>query len=196
MDEFNSLGILPVGEKDMFTGAPSFSLRNRLERAAFGVVWALLARWTPPQMSRWRNLILRMCGAKLHPSAKIYASVRIWHPRHLTMGAQSIIGPYANVYDMAPITIGNRVVVSQGAHLCAGTHAFRDPSFRLQALPITLQDGVWIATEAFVGPGVTIEKDAVLGARAVTTKDLGPNSVNVGNPARVVGSRYQNRPIA
>lgn len=190
MDEFGDYGILPAGEKDMFMGAPSFSLRNRLERAAFGVVWLLLARWTPPQMSIWRNLILRMCGAKLHSSAKIYASVRIWHPRNLTVGAQSIIGPRAIVYDMAAITIGDRVVVSQGAHLCAGTHSFRDPSFQLQAFPITLEDGVWIATEAFVGPGVTVGMDAVLGARAVTTRDLAPNSVNVGNPARVVGLRY------
>jgi putative colanic acid biosynthesis acetyltransferase WcaF len=190
VDDLKSYDILPASEKDMFMGAPSFSLRNRLQRAAFGVVWVLLARWTPPQMSRWRNLVLRMCGAKLHPSAKIYASVRIWHPRNLTVGAQSIIGPRAIVYDMAPIIIGSRVVVSQGAHLCAGTHSFRDPSFQLQALPITLEDGVWIAAEAFVGPGVTVGRDAVLGARAVTTRDLVPNSVNAGNPARVVGSRY------
>ncbi len=190
MDDFGNKDILSASTHDMFSGAPSFSLANRITRATFQVAWLVLARWTPPPMAQWRNTILRMFGAKVHPKARVYASARIWLPRNLIIGAHSIVGPRATVYNMAPIVIGNRVVVSQGAHLCAGTHAFRERAFQLVARPIHLGDGAWIAAEAFIGPGVHVGQDAVLGARAVAMRNLAANTVYAGNPARSLGPRY------
>jgi putative colanic acid biosynthesis acetyltransferase WcaF len=181
--------ILDASAADTFAGAPSFSLRHRLHRAVFGIIWALFCAWTPPPLRRWRNLVLRLFGAKLHPSANIYGSARIWYPPNLIMDEQASLGPGAICYCMAPVHIGARAVISQGAHLCAGTHDIDDPRFQLFARPIGIGAGAWIAAEAFVGPGVIVGEKAVLGARGVTVKNLDAAGVYAGNPARKIRER-------
>lgn len=90
---------------------------------------------------------------------------------------------------MAPITLGERSIISQGAHLCAGTHDIDDPDHQLITKPIAIGDGAWVAAEAFIGPGVNIGENAVIGARAVLMKDAESNGVYIGNPAKWVRSR-------
>lgn len=86
-------------------------------------------------------------------------------------------------------TIGRRATVSQGAHLCAGTHNVDDPDHPLEVKPITIDENAWIAAEAFVGPGVKIGAWSVLGARGVAFRDLEPGTINIGNPAVPVRQR-------
>jgi putative colanic acid biosynthesis acetyltransferase WcaF len=90
---------------------------------------------------------------------------------------------------MAPIRIGARTIVSQRAFLCAGSHDIRDPSFQLTSRPISIGDDVWIAAEAFVGPGVAIGDGCVLSARACAFTDLSAWAVYRGNPAAPVKAR-------
>nr|WP_279625429.1 hypothetical protein [Pusillimonas noertemannii] len=90
---------------------------------------------------------------------------------------------------MAPIHIGRKVIISQGAYLCAGTHDIEDPDFQLIVKPITVCDGAWIAAEAFIGPGVIVGKASVVGARAVLFRDTEASSVYIGNPAKFL--RYR-----
>jgi len=54
---------------------------------------------------------------------------------------------------------------------------------------IVIGSGVWIAAEAFIGPGVRVGDNAVVGARAVVTRDVPPGVIVCGNPARVIGVR-------
>src|SRR5690606_13305541 len=96
-------------------------------------------------------------------------------------------------YSMASIRIGADAVVSQRAHLCAGTHDVDDPHFQLKAMPIEIGAGAWVATEAFVGPGVVIGRGAVLGARGVTVKNLDSWGIYAGNPARFIRSRQRHQ---
>ena len=171
-------------------GGPSFSRANRLYRLAWSIAWLLLARWTPPPLRGWRRLLLRMFGADVAPTANVYASARIWSPANLTIHEHAAIGPGAIVYSMAPILIGAFAVISQRAHLCAGTHDIEDAGFRLHARPITIGAHAWIAAEAFVGPGVTVGEGAVLGARGCAMRDLAPWTVNSGNPATLLRHRH------
>lgn len=170
-------------------GVSSFSLRHRLLRAAFTVTWLLLARWTPPPLHRWRALVLRVFGARIHPTARVYGSTRIWYPPNLTMGRHSSLGPDATCYAMDRIDLADYATVSQGAYLCGGTHLVDDPDFTLITRPIRLERYAWVAAQAFVGPGVTLGEGAVLGARSVTMRDLQPWSVNAGQPARHLRDR-------
>jgi putative colanic acid biosynthesis acetyltransferase WcaF len=170
-------------------GGASFTLRLRLERVAFLVCWTLLAAWTPPLLRGWRRMLLRLFGARLEPGANVYASVRIWHPRLLVMGAHATLGPRVNCYNQAQVTLGAFAIVSQDATLCAGTHDYEDPEFQLRTRPITLGAHCWIAAEAFVGPGVQVGDHAVLGARGVAMKDLEGGVVHAGNPAGPIKRR-------
>ncbi|MET3516156.1 acetyltransferase-like isoleucine patch superfamily enzyme [Pseudacidovorax sp. 1753] len=90
------------------------------------------------------------------------------------------------------IFIGDFAVVSQGAHLCAGSHDIEDENFQLITRPINIGPRAWVAAEAFVGPGVTVGASAVLGARGVAFKDLDGYGVYVGNPAKKIKSRVKN----
>ncbi|GBD48052.1 putative colanic acid biosynthesis acetyltransferase [Methylopila sp. Yamaguchi] len=162
---------------------PTFGRRQRLARLAWRALWLVAARWTPPPLFAWRAAVLRWCGARVAPGARVYPSVSIWWPPNLAMGAHASLGPGVICYDVAPITIEPYAIVSQRAHLCAGGHDIDDPAFPLVARPIVIGRGAWIAAEAFVAPGVVAGEGAVLGARAVATRDLAPWTVYAGNPA-------------
>jgi putative colanic acid biosynthesis acetyltransferase WcaF len=170
-------------------GGASFSFSHRLERALWNLTWVLLGAWTPVQLHGWRRSLLRIFGAKVAKTAKVYPSAKVWYPRHLEMADYACIGPRVNCYCMAPIVLKSYALISQGAYLCGGTHDADDRHFQLKARPIEIGSNAWIATEAFVGPGVVVGEGAVLGARAVSVKDLEPWTIYAGNPARPLRRR-------
>lgn len=105
------------------------------------------------------------------------------------MGDWSNVSAGVVVYNLGPIKIGSHTVISQNAYLCAGTHDYTKPDLPLLREPITVGDGVWIAASAFIGPGVRVENNSVVGACAVVMKDVAENVVVAGNPARVIKNR-------
>ena len=181
---------LDAGDTRPMEGGPSFSLGNRIERAAWQVVWAVLGRIVPPPFGwRWRRLLLNLFGARLAPGARVYGSARVWLPRHLEMEAGATLGPGVECHNMAPIRIRRHAIVSQRAFLCAGDHDHRDPDFQLITRPIEIGAHGWVAAEAFVAPGVTIGAGAVLAARGAAVRDLPEWTVWGGNPAKQIGER-------
>ncbi len=105
------------------------------------------------------------------------------------MDARSCLGPSATCYSAAPVLLEADSIVSQGAHLCAATHDFRQPDFPLVTGPIVVGEGAWVAAEAFVGPGVHVGPHAVVGARSVVMRDVAAATVVAGNPAKLIGQR-------
>ncbi len=160
-------------------------------------VWSLLAivfRLSPRVWHGSRRGILRLLGAKIGARVAIFPSARITFPWLLRVGARSTIAWDVKIYNLGEIAIGERVVISQGAHLCAGTHDYEQPAFPLLKKGITIGDDVWIAADAFIGPGVRIGSGAVVGARAVVISDVPERAVVAGNPARVVKTRNYTGP--
>lgn len=166
---------------DTHTG-PSFSLRNRTGRVVWNLASILLFRFSPRPCHGWRRMVLRMFGAKIGKGCHIYPGVKIWAPWNLICHEEAGVGDGAILYNQAPITLGRRSVVSQGTHLCTGTHDYESPGFELYAKPITVGDHAWIAAECFVHPGVTIGEGAVIGARSVVLRDMPAWTVCAGNP--------------
>jgi putative colanic acid biosynthesis acetyltransferase WcaF len=152
-------------------------------------VQATLFAGSPQLAYGWRRALLRGFGARIGRGARIRASVRCVQPWRLSVGDRAWIGDRAILYSLAPIRIGADAVVSQGAHLCAGSHDPDAPGFPLTAAPIRVGDGAWVAAEAFLLPGVTVGRGAVVGARALVTRDVPAGWVAHGHPARVVRRR-------
>lgn len=177
-----------ASQSDAYTG-PSFSFGNRLARVGWGMVSLLLFRFSPRPCHGWRAFLLRLFGAQIGPGAHIYGGAKIWAPWNLEVAAEAGIADGAILYSQGKITIGRRAVISQGAHLCAGTHDYNDPGFPLIAKPITIGAHAWIAAEAFVHPGVTVGDGCVVGARSVVVRHLPPWTVCSGFPARVLKER-------
>lgn len=133
--------------------------------------------------------MLRAFGAQVGRRVHVYPSARVWAPWNLSMGDHACLGPEVRCYAVAPITIGAHSVVSQNAHLCSAGHDIRDRTFPLTSAPIVIGAGVWVAADAFIGPGVRLGDGAVVGACACVTRDVQPGDVVAGNPAERIGSR-------
>lgn len=173
----------PSADIDAHTG-PSFSLRNRMARVLWDLAWLLLFRFSPRPFHAWRRLILRLFGARIAQGCHIYPNVRIWAPWNLTCHEQAGVADGVILYSQAPITLGARSVISQGAHLCTGSHDYNSPLFTLFAKPIVIGDHAWVAAECFIHPGVTVGEGAVIGARSVVTRDMPAWTVCTGNPCK------------
>jgi putative colanic acid biosynthesis acetyltransferase WcaF len=168
--------------------APSWSKAELAGR----MLWTLakpLFRLSPRLIWGWRRTLLRVFGAKVGADAHIHPSVCIAMPWNLDIGPYVAIGDRVNLYALGSITIGAKATISQGAHLCAGTHDYRRPHLPLVKAPIVIGESAWVCADAFVGPGVTIGELAIVGARAVAMKDVAPRKIVIGNPAHVVDER-------
>lgn len=171
------------------SATPPFTFANRAGRFCWQIVWTLLIRCSPRPCHGWRAMWLRAFGARLGRACHIYPGARIWAPWNLTCGDETAIADGAIIYNQAAIILGKRVVISQGAHLCTGTHLYNEPSFRLVAFPIVVENFAWIAAEAFVHPGVTIREGAVIGARSVVLGEMPPWMVCAGHPCIPIKER-------
>jgi putative colanic acid biosynthesis acetyltransferase WcaF len=168
---------------------PQTTLRNRLARAAWSIVYVLLFRPTPRPLHAWRAFLLRCCGARLGRNCHIYAKCEIWAPWNLSCEDGASIADGAIVYNVAPVHLGSHAIVSQQAYVCSATHAYDDPAFPMIAFPIRIGAYAWICARAAVLPGVTVEEGAVLGFASIACKDLQAWQVYAGNPARPVRQR-------
>jgi len=166
-------------------GARKWTRREQAGR----LLWAFaspLFVLSPRPLWGWRRAMLRIFGAQIGAGAHVYPNVRITIPWHLDLGEQCAVGDRSILYALGFITVGPRATVSQGAHLCAGTHDITRAERPLLKSPINIGADAWIAADAFIGPDVTIGERAIVGARAVVMKDVAPDSIVVGNPARPI----------
>jgi putative colanic acid biosynthesis acetyltransferase WcaF len=166
-----------------------WSSQEKVGRVVWMLVRGSLFRWSFHNWYGWRRYLLRCFGAKVGQDARVRPSVMIEIPWNLELGDHCRVGDHAILYSLGTIRIGRLAVISQHAHLCAGTHDYTLRSFPLRLMPITIGEEAWIAADAFVGPGISVGDRAVVGARAVVVKDVGVAEVVVGNPARVVKMR-------
>ncbi len=173
---------------DAFIG-PSFSWQNRLARGAWNVVYCVLFRPSPRPSHGWRRFLLRLFGARIGRGCHIYPKAVIWAPWNLECEDEVGVADQVNLYNQAKISLGHRCVVSQGSHLCTGTHNYESPRFELLAYPITIGAQAWGCADCFVGPGVTIGEGAVVGARSVVLKDVPPWMVCAGHPCKPIKPR-------
>jgi putative colanic acid biosynthesis acetyltransferase WcaF len=170
-----------------------YTARELLLRILWGVGKRVFA-WSPRTMFRFRVGVLRLFGARVGSRVHIYPSAIIYYPWNLTVGDESAIGEDVLIYNLGPVSIGSRATISHRAHLCAGSHDYRDPTLPLLKPPIAIGDQAWICADAFVGPNVSVGAGAIVGARAVVFANVPPWKIVVGNPARIIKDRHLNHP--
>jgi putative colanic acid biosynthesis acetyltransferase WcaF len=162
------------------------------------VLWAFSA---PLFWSGWgrfgsspRIWALRLFGATIGRGCLVCGGVTVWMPWNLAMGDASTLGPGVEVYNFAPIAIGDQTTISQYTYLCSASHDHTLPHLPLVMFPITIGRGAWVCARAFVGPGTTIGDGAVIGACAVVTRDMPAWTVCAGNPCKALKPRILKDP--
>ena len=168
--------------------ARKYSRTEQLRRVA----WSL-GRWlvvfSPRPCFAFRRAVLRLFGARIGAHVHVYPSAHLYMPWNVQIGDWTALGEDVLIYSLGKVRIGNNVTLSYRAHVCAGSHDLEDPAMPLLKPTVCIEDGVWVGTEAFLGPGVTVGQGAVVGARAVVVKDVGAFDIVAGNPARFIRKR-------
>lgn len=109
---------------------------------------------------------------------------------HIRVGRDVFVNQNCTFYDLGGIDIGDAVMIGPNVSLITSGHPV-EPSRRrdgIVAKPIVIERNVWIAAGATVIGGVTVGENSVVAAGAVVTRDVPPDTLVAGNPARVVRS--------
>ena len=171
----------------------SLSTMHQIKRLIWNVVWFLFARPFPRSIGNsWKLFLLRLFGAKVHKTANVYSSVRIYAPWNLEMHEYSCLAPDVDCYNVDKVIIGAHSTISQKSYLCTASHDITKSTNPLITAPILIEDQAWIGASVFIGMGVTIGKGAVVGAKAAVFKNVEPWTIVGGNPAKFIKKRVLN----
>ncbi len=187
-DPMTSTPAIPIRDPEQIEANPQ-PLKTRIIRVIWNFTAFFLYRYTPRPAHLFRVALLRLFGGNIDWTAHPYPKCKIWLPSNLTMGPHSCLSDDVDCYNVAPITLGELVVVSQYTFLCAAGRDITDLNFRSFKLPIHIGANAWIAAKCFIGPGVSIGEGAVVGAGSIATTTIPPWTICAGNPCRVLGER-------
>jgi putative colanic acid biosynthesis acetyltransferase WcaF len=153
----------------------------------FVKVFFFLSSWPWPNSLKRRLLVA--FGAKVGKGLYLRPRVNIHFPWKLTLGDYCWIGDDCVILNLEPVVFEDHVALAHEVYLAAGSHNIRSRSLAYANKPITIRRGCWIATRAFIGPGVTIGENCVVGAGAIVLKSVPDNSIVGSNVAQVIGTR-------
>lgn len=129
------------------------------------------------------------CGKNV----RIEKTCQIIVPKNFSIGDNSSISHYTTIYATFGVTIGKNCLISSNCGISSYNHiqqSLNRPSDidkdMLYSKPVIISDNVWIGMNACVLPGIKIGNNSIVGSGSVVTKDIPPNEIWVGNPARFV----------
>ena len=149
----------------------------------------LTCGWLRPTLYRWVG------GVDVDPRSvflgtlTLEGSGHIARNLHIGRGCMFTTPLYLNL--SGTISIGDEVVIGHHVVIITDTHDMEDPNRRggsPRSFPVRVEDGVWIGARVSVLPGVTIGRGAVVAAGAVVDRDVPPNTLVGGVPARTIRS--------
>lgn len=169
------------------------TLGTKVRRVVWNLTATLLFRpFITGAFRLWRIAVLRLFGAKVSWKANVYASVRIWAPWYLKMERGACLGPDVICYNQDWVILEEDAIVSQYSYLCTASHDTHKPNTAEQSLitaPIVLRKRAWVGSRAFIGQGVDVGEDAIVGATASVYKNVESMTIVGGNPAKFIKMR-------
>lgn len=133
--------------------------------------------------------ILRLFGCDAGKDIRVKPFVNIKYPWKLAIGDHTWIGEGCIIENLAQVTLGKNVCLSQESMLMTGNHNYKKISFDLFFKPVIIEDGAWIGANCIVCPGVVVASHAILTIGSVATKNTEPYTIYQGNPAIKVAER-------
>jgi putative colanic acid biosynthesis acetyltransferase WcaF len=142
----------------------------------------------------FRSWLLRLFGAKIGRRVYSKPGLRVKFPWYLEVGDYTWLGEDLWIDNLAPVTIGAHVCLSQGVYLCTGNHDWSLTNMKLFRKPIVCERGSWVGARAVVCPGVVIGEGAIVTVGSVAAKSVPPYEIHAGNPAAFVRRRVLKAP--
>lgn len=142
---------------------------------------------TPTCFFKIRVLILKLFGAEISWDSIVYPSCDIYSPKNLILKSKACLSYKTIIYNVAPISIGEKSCISQFSFLCTASHDIDDKFMKLKKSPIFIGNNVWIGADCYVNRGCKINHNAVVAARSTIYKEV--------NIMEVVSSTTKHRVI-
>lgn len=134
-----------------------------------------------------REAISKVTGHKIDDSVEIRLPIRSDYGANLKIGKGVFINSGTMFTDLGGIELADNVLVGPNATLISVNHPLNPEDRReIELKPIFIDQNAWLGANSTILPGVTVGKNAVVGAGAVVTKDVPANTVVAGVPARVI----------
>ncbi|GAB3775858.1 sugar O-acetyltransferase [Spirosoma horti] len=167
--------------------------KNDPEYSKFGEVVARTIRLcvemnaTATDVDKVRRQLSEIIGTEVDPSTTIFPPFHTNFGQFIRLGKNIFINHACSFLDIGGITIEDDVMIGPRVNLTSENHPL-DPNDRTTVLlqPIVLKRNAWIGAGATILPGVTIGENSIVAAGAVVSRDVPPNSVVAGVPAKVV----------
>lgn len=134
-----------------------------------------------------RQLFSELIGKPVDASFGMFPPFYTDCGKNITVGKNVFINTGCRFQDQGGIRIGDHVLIGHNVVLATLNHDFA-PYNRatMHPAPIHIEDRVWIGANATVVPGITIGENSIVAAGAVVTKDVPPNTIVGGVPAKVL----------
>ncbi|MFP5277212.1 MAG: sugar O-acetyltransferase [Acidobacteriota bacterium] len=166
----------------------SEAMRANVERAM--ALTARLNCLTFNDAAEVRALFSELTGQKVDDSFLLIPPFYTAGGAEIRVGRNVFVNQNCTFYDLGGLTIGDDVMIGPNVSLITSGHGI-EPSQRrsyVTASPIVIERNVWIAAGATIIGGVTVGENSVVAAGSVVTRDVPPNTLVGGNPARMIRS--------
>ena len=151
-------------------------------------ITARMNRLTFDDADEVRALFAELTGREVDKSFLLIPPFYTAGGEEIRVGRNVFVNQNCTFYDLGGLDIGDEVMIGPNVQLITAGHPL-DPATRRTTTvgkPIIIERNVWIAAGSTVIGGVTIGENSVVAAGAVVTRDVAPNSLVAGNPARVI----------
>ncbi|XWW45640.1 sugar O-acetyltransferase [Fibrella sp. USSR17] len=147
----------------------------------------VLMNATATDTDQVRTQLGTIIGTQIDPSTTIFPPFHTNFGRSIRLGKNIFINHACSFLDIGGITIEDDVQLGPRVNLTSENHPL-DPTDRTTLIPrpIVIKRNAWIGAGATILPGVTVGENAVVAAGAVVSRDVPPNTVVAGVPAKVV----------
>jgi len=166
----------------------SAAMQAKLRRAM--AITAIINRLTFEDVDEVRSLFGELIGKTLDKSFLLIPPFYTTGGVDISVGRNVFINQNCTFYDLGGLDIGDDVMIGPNVSLITSGHPI-EPSRRrdgVTARPIAIERNVWIGAGVTVVGGVTVGENSVIAAGAVVTKNVAPNTLVGGNPAKVIRS--------
>lgn len=134
-----------------------------------------------------RSQLSNIIGIEIDASTTIFPPFHTNFGRFIRLGKNVFINHACSFLDIGGITIEDDVQIGPRVNLTSENHPL-DPNDRKTVIlqPIVIKRNAWIGAGATILPGVTVGENAIVAAGAVVSRDVPPNTVVAGIPAKVI----------
>lgn len=134
-----------------------------------------------------QDIFSRLTGKQIDKSFELFAPFYTDFGKNIVVGKNVFINQNCTFMDRGGIILEDRVLIAPRVNLITINHTI-DPKKRrdTESKPIHICENVWIGTGATVMPGVMIGENSIIAAASVVTKDIPPNVIAAGVPAKVI----------